>query len=132
MSTPGLPSTSLRLVAAWNSWLVAALTALTGCDGPDKAAKPTKGGTGPYAYHVDNSLKPPTFHQPLDRWALRHGTEIRRGKRSRYQCVLCHDAEYHCNPCHQYARLRREIYLPARLAAATVSATPTTDKGAVP
>ena len=100
--------------------LLAALVSLCGCDRPQK---PTRDATGQFALYVDKSLKPAKFHAPLDnldKWRAQHSRVVRTGKRSRYQCVLCHDPQRHCNQCHTYMGAHHEIYhakLPAIAAA---------------
>ena len=116
-------------------WLaVLALVCVCGCDRP---AKPTRDGKGPYSLYVDASLTAPRFHQPLDQWRHGHRQAVRRGERSRYQCVLCHAPERHCNQCHRYIGLWREVYsMPAvtltPAPAATTTAAPDAGEGAKP
>ena len=116
-------------------WLpVLALVCACGCDRP---AKPTRDGKGPYSLHVDASLTAPRFHQPLDQWRVGHGRAIQSHQRNRYQCVLCHDPERHCNQCHRYIGLCREVYsMPAvtltPAPAATATAAPDAGEGAKP
>jgi len=101
--------------------VAAALVSLWGCDRPQK---PMRDSTGEFALYVDKSLTPAKFHEPLDnldKWRARHAPVVKRGKRSRYQCVLCHDPERHCTQCHTYMGMHHEIY---RAAAPTLTAAP--------
>ena len=107
--------------------LLAALVGLWGCDRPQK---PMRDGTGEFALYVDKSLTPAKFHEPLDnldKWRAQHSRTVKRGERSRYQCVLCHDPERHCTQCHTYMGVHSEIY---RAAAPTLTAAPQAKKPA--
>ena len=87
------------------------LAAAPGCRRPDK---PARGAHGEFALEAtDVSLTWPSYHAPLDTWVARHSPEVEGRRRSKYQCVLCHDPERHCNQCHRYMGLHRRIMLPA-------------------
>lgn len=108
---------------------VAAALGGPGCRPPEK---PTRGGHGAYAIEIDGSLPAPTYHRPLDAWIAQHSVEITRGGRSGYQCALCHDAERHCIPCHNYLGLRAGPYLPAAPAVTVTAAPAAKPSGAAP
>jgi len=60
---------------------------------------------------MDASVPAPKFHHPLDLWLLRHVGDVVSGKRSQYQCVLCHDPERHCEQCHEERGIPRRMFL---------------------
>ncbi len=77
--------------------------------------RPATADGEPVETYVDPSLKPPKFHEPLARWRAYHPFVIHRGERTRYQCVLCHDPERHCDQCHSYVGVRDLIDRPVAL-----------------
>ncbi len=71
-----------------------------------------KPGLKPVEPYVDPSLTPPTYHLPLKKWRANHLRSVKKGARTRYECVLCHEPPRHCNRCHRYMGVRDFIDRP--------------------
>lgn len=87
--------------------MIACLCACTGCWRTPAAAPARE----EQEFVMDASAPPPKFHLPPEVWLIRHMGDVVSGKRSRYQCVLCHDPERDCEQCHEEKGVPRRAFL---------------------
>jgi len=80
------------------------LFALLACQ---QVQKPELKGEGPLAVTVPRGTSAPEYHSPAERWRILHGQALNEGDFTQKECILCHNPQTGCNPCHQYLGVKR-------------------------